>query len=58
MFADILLCVYVCVFMIVVLCLVFALSLCVEFMQRNYKLESMLEVYVIIMCGRLIATCG
>ena len=58
MFADILLCVYVCVFMIVVLCLVFALSLCVEFMQRNCKLESMLEVYVIIMCGRLIATCG
>ena len=34
-FADILLCVYVCEFMIVVLCLVFACSLCVEFMQRN-----------------------
>ena len=40
--------------MIVVLCLVFALSLCVEFMHRNCKLD----VYVIIMCGRLIASCG
>ena len=39
--------IYYCVFMIVVLCLVFAHSLCVEFMQRNCKLEVYVRDYYV-----------
>ena len=48
-FADIvlLLCAYVCVFMILVLCLVFARSLCVEFMHINCKLEVYIRDYYV-----------